>query len=56
MEVYGGLQFEKFKEEDVDILTSIMKRAFDEDTRRHLNQPTGGPVVMITEIFYANMP
>ncbi|AKB51669.1 hypothetical protein MSBRW_2416 [Methanosarcina barkeri str. Wiesmoor] len=43
MEVYGGLQFNIFKEKDVDVLTSIMKRAFDEDTQRHLNQPTGGP-------------
>jgi ribosomal protein S18 acetylase RimI-like enzyme len=43
VEVYGGLQFERFTEEDVDILTPIMKRAFDEDTQRHLNQPTGGP-------------
>lgn len=43
MEVYGDLQFERFTEEDVDILTPIMKRAFDEDTQRHLNQPIGGP-------------
>ncbi len=31
MEVYNGLQFETFKEEDIVILTPIMKRAFDED-------------------------
>lgn len=43
MEVYNGLQFETFKEEDIDILTPIMKRAFDEDTKRHLNEPEGGP-------------
>lgn len=43
MEVYGDLQFDIFNEEDVDVLTPIMKRAFDEDTQRHLNQPTGGP-------------
>lgn len=43
MEVYGGLQFNIFNEVDVDVLTPIMKRAFDEDTQRHLNQPTGGP-------------
>ncbi len=43
MEVYNGLQFETFKEEDIVILTPIMKRAFDEDTMRHLNEPEGGP-------------
>jgi hypothetical protein len=43
VEVYGGLQFEKFKEEDIEILAPIMKSAFDEDTQRHLKQPTGGP-------------
>lgn len=43
MEAYGGLQFERFTKEDVNILTPIMKSAFDEDTQRHLNQPTGGP-------------
>jgi len=43
VEAYGGLQFERFTKEDVNILTPIMKSAFDEDTQRHLNQPTGGP-------------
>jgi len=43
MEVYNTLQFETFKEEDIDILTPIMKRAFDEDAMRHLNEPEGGP-------------
>ena len=43
MELNGGLQFDMFSESDVEILTPIMKRAFDEDSRRHLNQPEGGP-------------
>jgi hypothetical protein len=43
LEEYSGLQFERFTEEDVDVLTPIMKSAFDEDTQRHLNKPIGGP-------------
>lgn len=43
MEMYEGLQFEILKEEDINILTPIMKRAFDEDSNRHLNEPEGGP-------------
>lgn len=43
MEMYNGLQFEPFKEADIEVLTPIMKRAFDEDTQRHLNEPSGGP-------------
>lgn len=37
------ITFEKFEEKDIPILTPIMKRAFDEDTRIHLNRPEGGP-------------
>ncbi|HEX2947888.1 MAG TPA: GNAT family N-acetyltransferase [Clostridia bacterium] len=43
MEKYKGLEFETFTKNDVDILTPVMKRAFDEDSRRHLNEPEGGP-------------
>ena len=43
MDRFQGLAFEVFKKEDVDILTPIMKRAFDEDAKRHLNEPGGGP-------------
>ncbi len=43
METYRGLNFETFKKTDVDILTPVMKRAFDEDSRRHLSEPEGGP-------------
>ncbi len=43
MRVFEGLQFETFREDDVEPFTGIMKRAFDEDTRRHLDEPSGGP-------------
>ena len=43
METYEGLVFEKFTEDDIDKLTLIMKRAFDEDTRIHLGMESGGP-------------
>ncbi|MBP7175531.1 MAG: GNAT family N-acetyltransferase [Thermoclostridium sp.] len=43
MDQYNGLTFTAFDKSDVEILTPIMKRAFDEDSRRHLNEPTGGP-------------
>ena len=42
MEEYQGLLFEEFKENDIELLIPIMKRAFDEDTKRHLNEETGG--------------
>ena len=38
-----GLRLELFRESDVEVLTPIMKRAFDEDSRIHLNKSTGGP-------------
>lgn len=38
-----NLQFVRVTEEDVTELTGIMKRAFDEDTRRHLGREEGGP-------------
>lgn len=43
MKIYQDLIFEKIKEEDISILTPIMKRAFDEDTRIHLGNECGGP-------------
>ncbi len=43
MEVYNGLCFEKIVQDDVAALTEVMKRAFDEDTKRHLGEECGGP-------------
>ena len=43
MKQYAGLQFEPFEKGDVEAYTPIMKRSFDEDTRRHLNEDSGGP-------------
>lgn len=38
-----NVSFEKVSQSDVQNLTKIMKRAFDEDTRRHLGRECGGP-------------
>lgn len=43
MEIYNGLGFEAITDGDVQALTQIMKRAFDEDTKRHLDKECGGP-------------
>jgi len=43
MEIFEGLQFEAFTKEDIPALTPIMKAAFDEDSRRHLNKAGGPP-------------
>ncbi|WP_147295843.1 hypothetical protein [Romboutsia weinsteinii] len=43
MKRFGELEFEIIKEKDIDELTPIMKRSFDEDTRIHLNEPKRGP-------------
>lgn len=43
MKKFGELNFEFLEETDIDVLTPIMERAFDEDTRIHLNEPKGGP-------------
>ena len=43
MKTCEDLSFEEFQEEDVDVFTAIMKRAFDEDAKRHLNEDSGGP-------------
>lgn len=40
---YNGLTFELLKEEDIALLTPIMTRAFDEDSRIHLDVEKGGP-------------
>jgi len=40
---FSRLKLVSFKESDVELLTPIMKRAFDEDSRRHLNKESGGP-------------
>lgn len=38
-----NVSFEKVSHSDAEDLTKIMKRAFDEDTRRHLGRACGGP-------------
>lgn len=43
MDIYQGVRFEKVTEDDVLKMTEVMKRAFDEDTRRHLGEECGGP-------------
>lgn len=43
METYHGIEFEKITQDDVMDMTEIMKRAFDEDTKRHLGKECGGP-------------
>lgn len=43
MEIYHGIEFEKVTKDDVMDMTEIMKRAFDEDTKRHLGKECGGP-------------
>jgi hypothetical protein len=41
MELYNGFGFERITKNDVNELTAIMKRAFDEDSRRHLDEAEG---------------
>lgn len=41
--MYENLEFIPLKESDIPILTPIMKRAFDEDSRLYFNKPEGGP-------------
>ena len=43
MKEFEGLLFEEFCEQDVELLSPIMKRAFDEDAQRHLHEASGGP-------------
>ncbi|MDR2570500.1 MAG: GNAT family N-acetyltransferase [Oscillospiraceae bacterium] len=42
-EFFEMFYFETFTERDIVIYTPIMKRAFDDDTRRHTDSLTGGP-------------
>jgi GNAT superfamily N-acetyltransferase len=37
------IQFEEATEVDIPKLTEVMTRAFDDDTRKHLGKPKGGP-------------
>lgn len=43
MDIYCGIGFEKVTEDDVIEMSKVMKRAFDEDTKRHLGEECGGP-------------
>lgn len=43
MKEYKGLVFQELKEGDVEELTGVMARAFNEDTRIHLGEEKGGP-------------
>lgn len=38
-----GLEFTPMRREDIPVLTPIMKRAFDDDSRLFFGRPTGGP-------------
>lgn len=38
-----NIRFEKMTEKDIDNLTPIMKKAFDNDTKIHLGKEAGGP-------------
>ena len=43
MNEQNQLTLKRISEADVPAMTEIMKRAFDEDTRRHLGKESGGP-------------
>ena len=43
MEPNYNLEFERVTKADVEEMTAVMTRAFNEDTRRHLGRETGGP-------------
>lgn len=38
-----GLEFKIFEETDIEVYTEIMKLAFNDDSKRHLNEESGGP-------------
>ena len=42
-EIYNGLEFTAFTEQDIEVLTPIMKKAFDSDTKIHTGKNEGGP-------------
>ena len=37
------LSFQEIEESDIQLLTLVMKRAFDDDAQKHLGQESGGP-------------
>lgn len=43
MDINSKTKFRQAQKEDIDAMTDVMKRAFDEDTRRHLGREAGGP-------------
>ncbi len=43
MEYFDSLKFKVFEENDIELFTDIMKRSFDDDTKRHLGEESGGP-------------
>ena len=43
MDAFNGLCFAAVTENDVEAMTGIMKRAFDDDAQRHLGEESGGP-------------
>lgn len=43
MSYSGTLTFPEFNADDIQVMSRIMKRSFDEDTRIHLNKEEGGP-------------
>lgn len=40
---FNGLEFRPFAEQDIEVLTPMMKRAFDYDTKIHTGMSEGGP-------------
>lgn len=38
-----NLKIQLFEEKDIEVLTPIMKRTFDEDSRLHLGEAEGEP-------------
>jgi GNAT superfamily N-acetyltransferase len=37
------LTFRQMQESDIEAISPVMRRAFDDDAQKHLGQPTGGP-------------
>jgi hypothetical protein len=42
VKTFEDLQFGEFREADAKVFTEIMKRSFDKDAKRHLNEEFGG--------------
>ncbi|WP_223067709.1 GNAT family N-acetyltransferase [Paenibacillus caui] len=51
MEIFEDLIFDSITENDVDALTEIMTRAFDDDTKQFLGEEKGGPRGYDTGVF-----